>query len=77
MAMREVSHVPVGMIVERTEVDGERIVIWVRSRAERGVCTTRHAETKQHFFGTTWPTQSCRSHRSHWYDWISPHSGHW
>ena len=38
MATREVSLVPAGMVVERTDVDGERIVIWVRSRAERGVC---------------------------------------
>ena len=40
MTTHEVSLVPAGMIVERTDVDGERIVIWVRSRAERGVCPT-------------------------------------
>jgi transposase len=38
MAKRDVSLVPAGMIVERTEDDGERVVIWVRSKAERGVC---------------------------------------
>ncbi len=47
MARRGVSLVPAGMIVERTEDDGERVTICVRSKAERGVCPSCGRSSKR------------------------------